>query len=124
MCLSGCLNGTAVLPLLILQAGEQAYRDRLAELRLVRATILALQRDLSSARREGAATADLRRELHFLSKQLTHEQAKTKALSLELETPLNVHRCHDDSPPSFTAFANPMTKGRVTGSFQSVVFHS
>lgn len=75
-----------------MQAGEQAYRDRLAELRLVKAGVLALQRDLSAARREGGATADLRRELQFLSKRLTHEQAKTKALSLELETPLNVHR--------------------------------
>lgn len=75
-----------------MQAGQTAYRDRLAELRLAKARCLALQKDIAVARKNNLAAADLKRELIYLDKKLVYEQAKTKALSEELETPLNVHR--------------------------------
>jgi hypothetical protein len=40
----------------------------------------------------------LRAEVHSLGRALLQERTKVKALSQELETPLNVHRCQ---PPFF-----------------------
>lgn len=90
-----------------LQAGELAYRDRLAELRLVKARVAALRRDLAAAKKQGAAAGDLKREVQFLGKRLLHEEAKTKALAEELETPLNVHRCLHRSRQSWWAESTP-----------------
>ncbi len=69
-----------------------AYRDRLAELRLAKARVFALQRELAAAQKQGASADALKREVLFLEKRLLHERNQTKALSQELETPLNVHR--------------------------------
>ena len=82
----------------MLKAGQTAYKDRLAELRLVKARCLALQKDISLARRDNVAAADLKKEQIYLEKKLMYEQAKTKALSQELETRLNVHRSELLSP--------------------------
>lgn len=75
-----------------MQAGESAYRDSLSELRLLRAKIFKLQGEHAVARRQAAHADRQKQELLCLEKQLLREQNKTKALSDELETPLNVHR--------------------------------
>lgn len=51
-----------------------------------------LKGELLAARRHAAAAENLKHEVLILDKQLLREQNKTKALSEELETPLNVHR--------------------------------
>lgn len=76
-----------------MQAGQMAYRDRLVELRLAKARVFAQQRELAAAQKHGASADALKREVLFLEKRLLHERNQTKALSEELETPLNVHRC-------------------------------
>ena len=76
----------------IVQAGQTAYKDRLAELRMVKANCLSLQKDISMAKKDNLASADLKREQIYLEKKLRYEQAKTQALSQELETRVNVHR--------------------------------
>ena len=77
-----------------MQAGESAFRDRLSELRLVKAKVGCLRGELLAARREATAAESAKQEVLVLEKQLLREQNKTKALSEELETPLNVHRSH------------------------------
>ena len=52
-----------------------------------------LRTELLAVRRQAAAAENLKHEVLVLDKQLLREQSKTKALSEELETPLNVHRC-------------------------------
>lgn len=67
-----------------------------------------LQADLFASRRQALDTDSHKHELVMLEKRLLREQNKTKALSEELETPLNVHRlppittntyCPDALPP-------------------------
>ena len=76
----------------LVQAGDSVFRDKLSELKLVKAKVGSLRGELLVARREAAATENAKQEVLVLEKQLLREQNKTKALSEELETPLNVHR--------------------------------
>ena len=54
-----------------------------------------LKRDLEKLRSTVANSDVLKREVHHLNRELLQERTKVKALSEELESPLNVHRYGD-----------------------------
>ena len=75
-----------------LSKGAVQYRERINEIRLLKIKIGELRRELGVLR-NGVANVDvLKREVHFLGRELLAERTKVKALSEELENPLNVHR--------------------------------
>ncbi len=51
-----------------------------------------VMRELMISRKQGSQTDDLKREVFRLQKDLLQEKTKVKALSEELENPMNVHR--------------------------------
>ena len=51
-----------------------------------------LRRQIVQLRRQAAALDPYRKELQRLQTELLDEQAKTRALTQELQSPLNVHR--------------------------------
>lgn len=69
------------------------YRDRLNEVRVLKIRLNDLKRELHILKSSVANIDVLKREVHSLGKQLLQERTKVKALSEELENPLNVHRC-------------------------------
>jgi chromosome segregation ATPase len=75
-----------------LSRGQSQYRDRLNEIRILRIKLADLNRELTILRRSVADVNVLKREVHSLGRQLLQECTKVKALSEELENPLNVHR--------------------------------
>ena len=75
-----------------LAKGQAQYRERLAEIRVLRIKVGALQMELGQLRSSVANADVLKREVHHLNRELLTERTKVKALSEELENPLNVHR--------------------------------
>ena len=75
-----------------LSKGHAAYRDRLNEIRVLRIRLGDLKRELATLRVSVSNVDVLRREVHHLGRELLQERTKVKALSEELENPLNVHR--------------------------------
>mmetsp|Transcript_826 Transcript_826/g.1952 ORF Transcript_826/g.1952 Transcript_826/m.1952 type:complete len:874 (+) Transcript_826:61-2682(+) len=76
----------------ILNKGQVQYRDRLNELRILKIKLGDLKRELSILKSSVANIDVLKREVHHLGRELLQERTKVKALSEELENPLNVHR--------------------------------
>ena len=76
-----------------LSKGQVQYRDRLNEVRVLKIKLADLKRELHLLKSSVANIDVLKREVHGLGKQLLQERTKVKALSEELENPLNVHRC-------------------------------
>ncbi|KAI8476303.1 MAG: flagellar associated protein [Monoraphidium minutum] len=75
-----------------LARGAVQYRDRVSEIRVLKVRLADLRRQLHVLR-SGAANVDvLKREVAGLGRSLLAERTKVKALSEELENPLNVHR--------------------------------
>eukprot|EP00775_Hariotina_reticulata_P010077 gene10077-10232_t len=75
-----------------LSRGQIQYKDRLNEIRVLKIKLADLKRELHVLR-TGVANVDvLKREVASLGRQLLQERTKVKALSEELENPLNVHR--------------------------------
>ncbi|KAK9852338.1 hypothetical protein WJX84_004646 [Apatococcus fuscideae] len=75
-----------------LTRGQLQYRDRLAEIRALRLKLTDLRRELHILRNSVANVDVLKHEVHHLGRELLQERTKVKALSEELENPLNVHR--------------------------------
>merc|ERR1719261_519194 len=75
-----------------LQGGEIAYKQRLEESRALAIKSAALKRELIIAGRKVTDIDDLKREVFQLQRELLRERTKVKALSEELENPINVHR--------------------------------
>lgn len=48
--------------------------------------------DIKAYRAQNNAIADLRAEIHNLTRELTESRLKVKALSEEIEKPMNIHR--------------------------------
>ena len=76
----------------ILAKGQIQYQDRLNELRVLKIKLGDLKRELGVLKHSVASIDVLKREVHRLGKELLQERTKTKALTEELENPLNVHR--------------------------------
>merc|ERR1712113_5830 len=75
-----------------LQEGEIAYKERLEESRGLMIKTAALKRELKIERQQVANIDDLKKEVFQLQRELLQERTKVKALSEELENPMNVHR--------------------------------
>ncbi|GMH32197.1 hypothetical protein BSKO_00031 [Bryopsis sp. KO-2023] len=75
-----------------LAKGQIQYRDRLNEIRVLKIKLNDLKRELHILKCSVANIDVLKREVHHLSRELLQERTKVKALSEELENPLNVHR--------------------------------
>ncbi|KAF5837043.1 hypothetical protein DUNSADRAFT_4923 [Dunaliella salina] len=75
-----------------LSKGQAQYRDRLNEIRVLKIKLNDLKRELHILKSSVANIDVLKREVHQLGRELLQERTKVKALSEELENPLNVHR--------------------------------
>eukprot|EP00762_Andalucia_godoyi_P000286 ANDGO_03046.mRNA.1 Cilia- and flagella-associated protein 58 len=75
-----------------LNKGEMQYRDRLEDIRLLKLKIKELKRELHVHKNTVSNVDALRKEINHLQKDLLQERLKVKALSEELENPMNVHR--------------------------------
>lgn len=75
-----------------LNKGQIQYRDRLNEIRVLKIKLNDLKRELSILKNSVSNIDVLKREVHHLGRELLQERTKVKALSEELENPLNVHR--------------------------------
>lgn len=76
----------------ILRSGETQYRDRLEDIRFLKLKLKDVQRQLNALKGGSVNVSDLSKELLQKHKELLQEKAKVKALSEELENPMNVHR--------------------------------
>ena len=75
-----------------LRRGEIQYNTRLDDIRLIKIKARDLQRQLTIARGGQSGVEDLNKNLILLQKELIREKVKVKALSDELENPINIHR--------------------------------
>jgi len=75
-----------------LQKGEIQYKSRLEEIKRQRDAISTTRLDLMGAQQQAENIDDLKREVYHLQRELLQERTKVKALSEELENPMNVHR--------------------------------
>merc|ERR1719222_1422311 len=75
-----------------LQQGEIAYKERLEESRSLAIRSAALKRELHIGKQCVDNIDDLKKEVFQLQRELLQERTKVKALSEELENPMNVHR--------------------------------
>lgn len=76
----------------ILNKGQTQYRDRVNELRILKIKLGDMKRELGVLKSSVGNVDVLKREVHHLGRELLQERTKVKALSEELENPLNVHR--------------------------------
>lgn len=74
--------------------GELQYNVRVEDIRILTLKVKELSRLLAIAQGGQAGVDDMSKKLMALQKDYMREQQKVKALSDELETPLNVHRWH------------------------------
>jgi chromosome segregation ATPase len=75
-----------------LNKGEIQYRDRLVDIRMLRLKIQELKRNLHITQGQVRNIEELKKQITSLQHQLMQERTKVKALSEELENPMNVHR--------------------------------
>lgn len=75
-----------------LQKGEVQYRQRIQDLRNLRNEQNNLKRMLQIRNQEVANIEALKNEVYHVQRELLQERIKVKALSEELENPMNVHR--------------------------------
>ena len=72
--------------------GEVQYQERLEDIKLLKFKISDLKCELRIEKGKAAQIDDLRKEVFSLSNALQKERLQVKALSEELENPLNYHR--------------------------------
>lgn len=75
-----------------LRNGETQYRERTQDIRVLKLKIADMKRQLAINKNQGGSVGDLKREIFNLQRELLQEKTKVKALSEELENPMNVHR--------------------------------
>jgi len=75
-----------------LSKGEAQYKKLLESLHGQRSDIGELKRDLYIARQQAESAGSLEKEVYHLQRELLQERTKVRALSEELENPMNVHR--------------------------------
>jgi predicted RNase H-like nuclease (RuvC/YqgF family) len=64
----------------------------LGDIDLLKKKIADLIREIKIFKKEAATILDLKSDIHNLTKELTEEKLRVKALTEELENPMNVHR--------------------------------
>ena len=72
--------------------GELQYSSRLDDIRILKIKVRDLNRQLAISKGGQAGADEVNKNLMFVQKELMRERLKTKALSDELENPLNIHR--------------------------------
>ncbi len=75
-----------------LKKGEKQYQERLDEIRIAKNLLQDSRRELNTKNGESDNEDRLTKELAQKEIELLQEKVKVKALSEELENPLNVHR--------------------------------
>lgn len=75
-----------------LSKGETQYQERLEDIKLLKFKIADLKCELRIVRSQAAQIDDLKNEVCSLQSQLQTERLHVRALSDELENPLNYHR--------------------------------
>ena len=75
-----------------LRRGEEQYSARVHDVQVLRLKIRDMAREVAVASGGAQLSDDLRRELMGCRRDLLEEKSKVKALSEEIETPLNIHR--------------------------------
>merc|ERR1719398_344341 len=75
-----------------LKKGESQYRHRLEEIKKQKDGIGGLKYDLVVNHQQADNIEDHKKEVYHLQRELLQERTKVKALSEELENPMNVHR--------------------------------
>lgn len=75
-----------------LSKGENQYQQRLEDIKILNYSIADLKCELRIVKSQASQIDDLRKEIISLNKQLLTERLSVKALSEELENPLNYHR--------------------------------
>jgi len=78
-----------------LARGETAFRERQSDLKLLDYKKGDLKRELKILMKEAQKIPLFKNEIYSLQSELIEEKLKVKALSEELENPLNVHRCRN-----------------------------
>ena len=76
----------------ILNQGQAEYRDRVKEVKTLKLKLAAHARELTNLRDAAASIDKLKTEVQNIGRDLLYERTKVKALSEELENPMNVHR--------------------------------
>ena len=76
----------------ILNQSQAEYKERVHEIKMLKLRLASHARELASLREAAASIDALKQEVRALDLELVHERTKVKALSEELETPMNVHR--------------------------------
>merc|ERR1712193_106870 len=72
--------------------GEIQYRNRLEEIKGQKENIGTLKYELAMDKQQSENIEDHKKEVYHLQRELLQERTKVKALSEELENPMNVHR--------------------------------
>ncbi|KAL0487285.1 CFA58 [Acrasis kona] len=75
-----------------LKKGAVQYAEKVGEIKVLKKSILDLSRKLQQVVKEASKIKDLKTKLQTLERNLLEERTKSKALSEELENPMNVHR--------------------------------
>ena len=75
-----------------LKKGEIQYKERLGDIRLLSIKLQDLKREINAKQETPSRDDHISRDLAKKEKELLEEKIKVKALSDELENPLNVHR--------------------------------
>merc|ERR1712113_31453 len=75
-----------------LKKGEVQYKNRLEEIKKQKEVISQAKLDLFVTEQQAESIHDLKKEVYHLQRELLQERTKVKALSEELENPMNVHR--------------------------------
>jgi len=75
-----------------LKKGEVQYRERIEDIRILKLKITDMKRELQLLSSSVSNIDSLRNEVYHLQRELLQERTKVKALSEELENPMNVHR--------------------------------
>jgi chromosome segregation ATPase len=75
-----------------LNKGEEQYRNRLMDVRRLKLEMNSCRRQLQIRSHEVTNIESLKNEVYHVQRELLQERTKVKALSEELENPMNVHR--------------------------------
>jgi len=75
-----------------LQKGEVVYRERKEDVKVLKIKVKDLDRQLDIRNADVQNMKSLKLEVFKLQRELLHEQTKVKALTEEIQNPINVHR--------------------------------
>lgn len=75
-----------------LKKGEAQYQERMSDIRILRLKINDLKREVVLNKNSVGQVDELKQQVYHLQREILEEKTKVKALSEELENPMNVHR--------------------------------